>query len=402
MLAMISAIMALMAMGIDMLLPAFDDIRDAYDLSGGSSQAGQTITIFFLGLAVGQLFFGPLADRYGRKATLYGAMAVYVVAAIGSVYAPSFGALLVTRFVWGIGAAGSRVIATAIIRDVFAGPAMARAMSQIMAVFVLVPIVAPTLGAGLIAFLPWRSIFWFCVVWAFVIGLWSLRLRETLNPDDVRPLDVRTMVGGYKTVARTRVTMGYSLAGVFLQGVFTAYLASSESMITDIFGRDEAEFPFVFGAIAILFGVGALANGRAVQVWGIERTITRVMRVQVVLAVVLVVSALLDDGTPSFWFFMPTLGLLLSTFMFLMPNLNAAAMEPVGRLAGTASAFTGAIRMAFGAVLGTIISSQVDTTVTPFAVGTAVMVACVLITVSVVRFRVARSGVPPMVEPVTV
>ena len=113
MLAMISAIMALMAMGIDMLLPAFDDIRDAYDLSGGSSQAGQTITIFFLGLAVGQLFFGPLADRYGRKATLYGAMAVYVVAAIGSVYAPSFGALLVTRFVWGIGAAGSRVIATA-------------------------------------------------------------------------------------------------------------------------------------------------------------------------------------------------------------------------------------------------------------------------------------------------
>ncbi len=391
MLALISSLMALMAMGIDMLLPAFDDIRDAYDLSGGSSQAGQTITIFFMGLAIGQLIFGPLADRFGRKATLYGAMVVYVVAAMASVFAPSFAALLFTRFVWGIGAAGSRVVATAIVRDVFAGPAMARAMSQIMAVFVLVPIVAPALGAGLIAFLPWRSVFWFCVVWAFGVGLWSLRLRETLNPDHVRALDVGTMVGGYWTVARTRVTMGYSIAGVFLQGVFTAYLATSESMITDIFGRDEAEFPFVFGAVAILFGVGALANGRAVQVWGVERTITRVMSVQIALAVVLVVSAVLADGTPSFWFFMPVLGLLLSTFMFLMPNLNAAAMEPVGRLAGTAAAFTGAIRMALGAVLGTIISSQVDTSVTPFAVGSAVMVCGVLVTVTVVRVRVARS-----------
>lgn len=399
MLALISSLMALMAMGIDMLLPAFDDIRDAYDLSGGSSQAGQTITIFFMGLAIGQLIFGPLADRFGRKATLYGAMVVYVVAAMASVFAPSFAALLFTRFVWGIGAAGSRVVATAIVRDVFAGPAMARAMSQIMAVFVLVPIVAPALGAGLIAFLPWRSVFWFCVVWAFGVGLWSLRLRETLNPDHVRALDVGTMVGGYWTVARTRVTMGYSIAGVFLQGVFTAYLATSESMITDIFGRDEAEFPFVFGAVAILFGVGALANGRAVQVWGVERTITRVMSVQIALAVVLVVSAVLADGTPNFWFFMPVLGLLLSTFMFLMPNLNAAAMEPVGRLAGTAAAFTGAIRMALGAVLGTIISSQVDTSVTPFAVGSAVMVCGVLVTVTVVRVRVARSGAT-VAEPV--
>ena len=401
MLAMISAIMALMAMGIDVLLPAFDDIRDAYDLSGGSSQAGQTITIFFLGLAIGQLIFGPLADRFGRKATLYGAMTVYVISAVGSVFAPSFAALLATRFVWGIGAAGSRVVATAIVRDVFAGPAMARAMSQIMAVFVLVPIVAPTFGAGLIAFLPWRSIFWFCVAWAFAVGLWSLRLRETLNPDDTRPLDVKTMAGGYWTVARTRVTMGYSLAGVFLQGVFTAYLATSESMITDIFGRDEAEFPLVFGAVAVLFGVGALANGRAVQRWGIERTITLVMGVQVGLAVVLVVSALVTDGTPSFWFFIPVLGLLLATFMFLMPNLNAAAMEPVGRLAGTASAFTGAIRMAFGAVLGTIISSQVDASVTPFAVGTAMMVLGVLVTVTVVRVRVARAGSASL-EPVAV
>lgn len=392
MLAMISALMALMAMGIDMMLPAFDDISDEYGLAGGSSEAGQTITIFFLGLAVGQLIFGPLADRFGRKATLYGAMVVYIAASVASVFAPTFAALLATRFVWGVGAAGSRVVATAIVRDVFSGMAMARAMSQIMAVFVLVPVVAPSVGAGLIAFLPWRSIFWFCVLWAIAVGIWSLRLSETLNPADARSLDLRTMIDGYWTVARTRVTMGYSLAGVFLQGVFTAYLATSEAMITDILGRDEAEFPVVFGAVAVLFGVGALANGRAVRIWGVEQTITRVLAAQVVLAGVLVVTSVATDGSPNFWFFMSVLGVLLATFMFLMPNLNAAAMEPVGRLAGTASAFTGAIRMALGAVLGTVISSLVDDTVTPFAVGTAVMVTGVVVTVAVVRVRVARAG----------
>ena len=388
---MISAIMALMAMAIDMMLPAFDDIRDAYGLSGGSSQAGQVITVFFLGLAVGQVLFGPIADRYGRKATLYTAMAVYVVAAVASSVAPGFGGLLVARFVWGIGAAGARVVATAIVRDRFAGVAMAKAMSQIMAVFVLVPIVAPTLGAGLIAFLPWRSIFWFCVVWAVLVGAWSLRLGETLNPDDQRPLDLRSIAAGYGAVARTPVTMGYSIAGVFLQGVFTAYLAVSESMITDIFGRDEAEFPFVFGAVALLFGVGAIGNGRAVDSWGVERTISRVLVVQVGLAMVLLIIVVATGGTPSFWVFMPLLGVLLATFMFLMPNLDAAAMEPVGHLAGTASAFTGALRMAIGAVLGTIISGQVDTTVTPFTVGTAVMVLGVVVTVLVVRARLNRA-----------
>lgn len=393
-LTMISAIMALMALGIDMMLPAFDDIRDAYDLADGSSQVGQVITVFFMGMALGQLAFGPLADRFGRQPILYVSMTIYVLSAVASVLAPSYGTLLTARFVWGIGAAGSRVVATAIVRDRFSGIEMAKAMSQIMAVFVLVPIIAPTLGAGVIAILPWRAIFWCCAVWAVGIGFWSLRLGETLDPANRRTLDVATTLGGYRTVARTRVTMGFTVATIFLQGVFTGYLASSEAMIGDVFGRED-EFPMVFGAVAVVFGIGALVNGRAVGRFGIDRTVSGILMAQAPICVALVVVTLGADGRPAFWVYMPLLALLLGTFMFLMPNLNAAAMEPVGALAGTASAFTGSLRMAAGAVLGTIVSGEVTDSVSQFTVGAAALVAASAVTITIVRKRAARMAPVP-------
>lgn len=202
-LTMISAIMALMALGIDLMLPAFDDIRKAYDLGAGSPETGKVITVFFFGLAVAQLVYGPLADRFGRKPILYIGSIIYLVGAVGSALAPTFELLLLSRFVWGIGAAGSRVVATAIIRDRFAGTAMAKAMSQVMAVFMLVPVLAPTIGTGIIAILPWRSVFWFCAVWAVIVTLWSLRLRESLDPANRRPFRLGSTVRGYTEVAHT-------------------------------------------------------------------------------------------------------------------------------------------------------------------------------------------------------
>ena len=175
-LAFISATMALMALAIDLMLPAFDDIRSDFGLDPDSGEAASVITVFFLGLAVAQVFYGPLADRFGRKPILYSGIVVYIAGAIGSALAPSFELLLVARFVWGIGAAGSRVVAVAIVRDRFVGNQMARAMSQIMAIFVLVPVFAPPLvGASIIAVAPWRAVFWFCVVWAIAIVFWSCR-----------------------------------------------------------------------------------------------------------------------------------------------------------------------------------------------------------------------------------
>lgn len=380
-LALISAIMALTALAIDMMLPAFDDIREAFDLRDGSADTGRIVTVFFLGLALAQVVYGPLADRFGRKPTLYLGISIYIAGAIGSALAPTFELLLVSRFIWGVGAAGSRVVAIAIVRDRFEGDRMAAAMSQVMAVFILVPILAPAIGAGVIAIFPWRGVFWACALFAVLITLWSLRLRETLRPADRRPLSLRTTWQGFGEVVRTPVTAGYTMSSVFLQGVFTAYLASSEVIIADIFGLGDS-FPFVFGAVAILFGLGAILNGRVVGRVGIDRVVSAVFTALAPLCVLLVVLAIVGDGQPSFWLFMPVLGLILASFMFLLPNLNSAAMTPMGHIAGTASALTGAVRIALGAVIGTLVSDQVTDSVTPFAIGVAAFVAgaglCVL------------------------
>jgi len=374
---MLSTIMALMALAIDMMLPAFDDMRDAFGLGDDSTEVAQVITVFFLGLAVAQLVWGPMSDRFGRKPILYVGLTIYALGAVLSALAPSFGLVLVSRFIWGTGAAATRVVATAIIRDSFSGSRMAEAMSQIMAVFVLVPVFAPSIGAGLIAVLPWRSVFWFCVVWVIILAAWTLRLGETLDPANRRPLDLKPIAAGFGTVMRTRITAGYTAATLFFQGVFIAYLGSSERIINDIYDR-EGQFPFIFGAIAVLFGLSALINGRIVGRFGTRRIIGGALGAVLVLASLLVGLALVTNGRPSFWIFIPLLALMLSCFMLLMPNLNTEALEPMGQLAGTAASLTGAVRIAGGALLGAIVDSQLGDTVTPFAVASLIFVLCAL------------------------
>lgn len=390
MLVLISAIMALMALGIDLMLPAFSDIRLAYDLGTSSSQTGQVITVFFFGLAAAQLFYGPMADRFGRKPVLYFGIVVSMLGAVGSALAPTFGLLLASRFLWGVGAAGARVVATAIIRDRFVGPAMAKAMSQIMAVFILVPVVAPSVGSGLIAIFPWQSVFWFCVLWSLIIGVWSLRLRETLKPEHVQPLSIKSSWRSYRQVAKTPITFGYTIATVFLQAAMTTYLAVSELIIGDIFGR-KAEFPFIFGVVALGFGVAALVNGRLVEKRGVDRMVNSAFAFNLPLAALLVLISILGDGRPSIWLFVPVLAGVLASFMLLMPNLNTSAMTPVGEIAGSASALTGAVRTAGGAVLAAFVSPLVTDSVLPFAIAILVFCICSLIAVSLVRRRsVAR------------
>ena len=399
-LTLMSAIMALMALGIDTMLPAFDEIRETFDLGDASPRAGQVITVFFMGLAIAQLAWGPIADRFGRKPVLYAGSAIYIVGAAGSALAPTFELLLLSRFIWGIGAAGARVVATAIIRDRFEGSQMAKAMSQVMAVFMLVPILAPSIGAGIIAVLPWRSIFWFCLICAILITLWSVRMRESLDPANRRPLQLRSTTASYVEVARTPVTSGYTNATIFLQGVFTTYLASSELIISEVFDRED-QFPLIFGVVALFFAAGAILNGRIVVRVGVHRLINTVYAILIPLTLLLCAISFATGGRPSIWVYIPVLALSLSSFMFLMPNLNTAALGPVGHLAGTASAYGGAIRMAGGAVLGTIVSAYVSDSTTPFSIGIALLCIASWITVLLVRRRSPELAIDHLAVPAT-
>ena len=366
-LAMLSLIMALMAMAIDLMLSAFDEMRKTFGLEPTSNEVAGVVTVFFMGFAVAQFVYGPLTDRFGRKRVLGVSIAIYVAGAIASALAPSLGLLLTARFIWGIGAAGSRVVATAVIRDLYEGAEMAKAMSQIMAVFIMVPVIAPALGAGIIVFLPWQSVFWACALWSIAMWLWSRRLPETLPVEQRRRLDRADITDSYRTFFTTRPTLWYSVSSIFMQSVFTMYLASSELIVSEIFGR-RSWFPFVFGVTAIGFGVASLVNGQAVGRFGVRTVLNRMLGVLNACSALLVVIAVSGNGQPSFWVFMPALGVMLSAFMFIMPNMNAEAMQPVPHIAGTVSALSGGFRMLGGSILGGLVASRIDVSVTPFAV----------------------------------
>ncbi|HLU30641.1 MAG TPA: MFS transporter, partial [Acidimicrobiia bacterium] len=182
--ALLAMSMALPALGIDMILPAFGSMRSEFGLVPDSTALAGVVTAFMLGLAVGQIFYGPLADRFGRKPILYAGFAIYLIGAVASALASTLAFLFVVRFLWGLGAAGPRVVTLSVVRDRFEGEEMSRAMSFIMAVFVLVPIVAPAFGALVTRVASWRWVFGVCAALVIVMAVWATRLQESLDPAD--------------------------------------------------------------------------------------------------------------------------------------------------------------------------------------------------------------------------
>ena len=360
-------VMTLTALSIDLILPAFDDIRAAFDLAPDSPDTAGLITAFFLGMALPQLAYGTLADRFGRRPLLYAGLALFIAGAIGSAVSTSLEMMLISRFVWGLGAAGPRVITFSVIRDTYEGDRMARVMSFIMAVFILIPIVAPSLGAALIAIAPWRSVFWFCVVYAVVVGVWALRLPETLRPENQIGLRVGAVLGAVRKVVTNRQTMGYTISLTLLNGVFLSYLASSERIWADVFDRGE-QFPLIFGGIAVVLGLTLIINGFIVGKLGVRRVAHVSVAAYPLTSLLLFTVAMRGNGRPGFWIFAVVLTLPLIAQSFLIPNFNTLALAPVGEVAGTASAVVGTISTAGGALLGIIIDRAFDGTVTPLSI----------------------------------
>ena len=365
---MMSMVMASTALGIDLMLPAFGDIRAAFGLESESTAVAGIVTAYFVGLALGQIVWGPVADRFGRKPTLYVGLAVYMAGAAASALSPSLAVLYAARFVWGVGAAGPRVGAMAVVRDSFQGDLMARAMSFIMAVFVLVPVIAPSLGVGILAVASWRWVFAFCVIYAAGVMLWLRRLPETLREEHRQPLEFRRVFGAATFVARNRQTLGYTLALTALFGAFSSYLASSELLISEVFDRGPV-FPLVFGGLAVVMGAAQLLNGAFVARVGVRRMVHGVMLVFVLWTAAMTVYSVASGGLPPFWPFVAGLALVLAMYALMFPNMNTIALDPMGAVAGTAAAVTGFITFAAGASFGAILDRAMGETVTPLMTG---------------------------------
>lgn len=364
---MLAMLMSGVALAIDIMLPAFADIRAEFGLSEDSTAVAGLVTTFLLGMALSQVVFGLLSDRFGRKPILYAGMAIYVIGAAASALAPGLGWLLAARFVWGIGAAAPRMTTLSVLRDTYTGERMARALSFVMAIFILVPVVAPSIGAVVTDWIGWRGTFGFTVAVALAVALWSLRLPETLKDENRLTLTVSDVLKAGRLVVTTRMTVGYTLALTALFGVFVSYIASSELIFSDVYGLGD-EFPLIFGGLAIVMGIAAVANGTLIQRVGLERLMRVVLNGYLAFSLGLAVLSLVTDGSPPFWLFVTALALVTSMHSLLIPNMNTAAMIPMGRVAGTASAIIGTVTVAVGSLLGSFIDRAYDGGVTPLSV----------------------------------
>jgi len=373
--ALVTALMATTALGIDLMLPAFPDMRAEFGFPADSTRVTWVITTYFLGLAIGPWLYGPASDRFGRRRLLFAGLALYSVGSFVASISPTWPLVIASRFVWGLGAAGPRSLSLAMIRDRHEGDTMARLMSMIMAVFMLVPIVAPAVGAGLIALFPWRAVFWFPSVMGLLLMLWARRAPETLDPARQRPFTWRSVGMAGKEVVTHRTTMSLTIAMTLLFAVMTTYLSGSEVILGDVFGYGRW-FPLFFGAIAVLLALNSLNNARLVQRLGAVPLVRRLAVVGTATAGLMTVVSFTGAGHPNFWLFTAALCLVIPVAQGLTPTCNTIAMTPVPHVAGTASALISTVTTAGGALMGGVAADHFDGTVRPFSVFVLVFIAC--------------------------
>ena len=369
------------ALSIDMLLPAFADLRSAFGMEPTSNLPGLTITCIFVGMAIGMPIYGPLADTYGRIPVIRGGIALFALGALGSTLAPNLGFLLASRVLWGIGCAAPRTISQAMIRDKFEGDDMARVMAIVQTIFFAGPVVAPVLGDLLVRRGgSWRLTMLFGLVIAVVIWVWSFRIPESLDSANQRDLSFSGTKQGLRVVFENRTTIGYALTLLFSGGAFYSFLSSSELIISEIFKKPTWFVPYFSITMGVMAAV-ALTGSRVVGRIGARRLGHGALAFQMGVSLLMLALALTTDGVPPVGLWMVLMTAQIAAMVVMMPTMTTMALEPMGALAGTAASTIGFITLAIGALLGAIIDRQITSTVTPLAIGYALYTSLAVVVV---------------------
>ena len=359
--ALVALLMSLVALAIDAMLPALTEIgRDFGVLRPNDTQF--VVTALFLGLGVGQILFGPLSDRVGRRAAVHAGLLLFMAGCSVSMFAPTFEVMIAGRVLQGIGAGAPRIVTIAMVRDQYEGRRMARIMSLAMSVFILVPTVAPALGQGILWLGGWRAIFATILGVAAVALTWfALRQPETLPPDRRRPLSPRGFGRAVLEVLRTRPALGYTLATACVFAPFLAYLSSARQIFHDAY-RTGALFPLWFGVLALAFGCASLVNGRLVMKHGMRRLSNAAALAVTLVSFVAWALAFAFKGLPPFGLFV---GYLLVAFFCMgltFGNLNALAMKSLGHIAGVGAAVVASLTTLIGVPFGVLLGQSFDGT----------------------------------------
>ncbi len=364
--AITAAIMALNALAIDMMLPALGVIGN--ELGALRDNDRQLIVVVYvIANGVGQLFFGPIVDRFGRRRVLLWSLAGYAAGSLLSVFAGSFVLLLAARAFQGVATAATRVASIAIVRDQCAGRRMAEVMSLAITIFMAAPIIAPAIGQAILAFFPWRGIFAALLAYGLALAIWAyFRAPETLRPGDAKPLSARSIMGAYGEFIANRVSLGYTLASALCFGALFGYVSSSEQIFLETFELGP-RFPLAFAAVAASLGAATLINSRLVGKYGMRRLLQGALLALIGANFVHLAAA--SFGADSLIIFISFMSISFFCLGLIGPNSSAIAMEPMGHMAGAAGAANGFAGTTIAGILGGVVGAFYDGTTLPLIAG---------------------------------
>ncbi|WP_409433841.1 multidrug effflux MFS transporter [Litorimonas sp. RW-G-Af-16] len=362
---MVASLMALNAFAIDIMLPAMGIIGEHYGVTGNQQQ--WLLYSYLIGFGAPQLLFGPISDRFGRKNLLRICLVFYAIFGLACMLTHSFALLLLMRFLQGIFSSGVRVIAVSIVRDLTAGRGMAKIMSLVMTIFMIIPIIAPAVGQGVMMVAGWEWMFGVLGIAALMILVWvQLRLPETLKPEDRSELSFKRAGVAFKSVLTTRMTFGYMAASGVIFGALFAFIAAAEQIFDEVFGVGK-RFAIWFAIIAGTLAVANFANSMIVERFGMRR----ISHIVLILFTLLAFTNFLvmTYAGEKLIYFLPLFALTFACFGMLGANFSAIAMEPQGKVAGTASAVYGFSTTTVASGFGYLVSSRFDGSVAPILLG---------------------------------
>jgi DHA1 family bicyclomycin/chloramphenicol resistance-like MFS transporter len=399
---MLAALMGLNSFAIDAMIPALPAIGQSLGVAQ-ENERQLVVIAYFLGFASTQLAWGPLADRFGRKPILAAGISLYGLFALLCAFSGSFVLLIASRFAMGASAAVTRVLVVAMVRDLFEREAMARVMSLVFMVFMLMPVLAPNIGLAILHFAPWQAIFGALAAYALVMLLWSwARLPETLHPEFRRSLHLGDMAGAIWQTVSERQSRGYTVAMAISFGALVAYIASIQQIVSDSF-QAPGLIGFVFAAVAAPMALASWANSRVVGKFGLRRVGHSATAAFAIIALVHVAVAL--SGHETLVMFVLLQALTMCAFAFTSSNLSTLAMEHMAPIAGTASSVQGMLGTVGAAVIGFFIGHAFNGTVLPYLIGTAAcaiggFIAVVLTEPSRLFARIETESVEPLLPSV--
>jgi DHA1 family bicyclomycin/chloramphenicol resistance-like MFS transporter len=381
--ALMALLMSMTAMSIDIMLPALPEIGASLGVLD-HSKLPLVVTVFMFGMAIGQLIWGPLADRFGRRRPLLLGLLLFAFATTVAMTTRDFSQILAARFLQGIGGSVGRIIVTAIVRDLFVGREMARVLSMVMMVFILVPILAPSVGQIILLVATWRWLFAVLLSAGLISLTWaSLRLPET-QPPLAPGACQRTLGQALRLVLSQPITFGYGIASGFVLGILVAYISSSQQVFGNAYGLGKL-FPFAFGGVGCAIALASFTNARLVRRLGMRRLSHAALIAHLGLSSTLTLLGIMI--ALPLWL---ALGGMAASFFFyglILSNFNAIAMQPMGQTAGLAASLTGSYSTAAGALFGTLIAAKFDGTILPLFMGFALLGLCALLTVLAVEGR---------------